>query len=458
MNIKIVQDNSRTERNVSDNVVETIYQEVKEYETHDVSKLVGSIEINRGYKDAVEFLNRNYSNLAISTKFEPYIRFEDSVMEQLLLNRFSTLDTPVGDGIGITQSDLNTINQHWFWDFVSHNTEITKFNELALCINYKNFGSTGFKDCTNLEEIDLTNIEIISAGGFLQNTKIKQVNLPNLTKISAGSIFNNCTSLESFNAPLLEEITNGNPAHFYNCTSLKTINIPKYNGRIHEEMFRNCTSLETLNIGNIIEIYTGGFRNCPKLTSIDLSECTKIIGDYAFISCSSLTTLGDTSNITYLSGSYIFYDCSSLRGVLDLSNVSNNFSLVGTFCNCSNLTKIKLGITNSIGGRWHTFDNGRKAFYGCTNLVTIDIKQLNFTASEYKAAFGNNTALRNFIIRNTESIPEINSEATSVNINCFGGSNVKVYVDDNLLETYKTTEGWEAMVDYLYPISEFVES
>jgi len=454
MNVKIVQDNSRTERNVSDDVVEILYQETKNYETHDNSKLIGSIEINRGYSDAVEFLNRNYSNLTISTKFESYIRFEDPIVEQLILDRFSTLDTPVGDGIGITQSDLNSINQGWFWD-TFQNTEITKFNEFKLCINYKNLSSASFKNCTKLEEINLTNIEIISVASCLQNTKIKEAYLPNLTKITAGNIFYNCTELESFNAPLLEQITGA--SHFYNCTSLKTINIPIFNGRISESMFRNCSSLETLNIGNITEIVGSyAFLGCKELSSIDLSECTKIQSDSVFNGCSSLTNLGDTSNITYFNGTWTFFNCSNLTGTLDLSNISNDFNLTGTFNNCSNLTKIKLGVTNTIGSRWHGFDNDRKAFYGCTNLVTIDIKQLNHTALEYKSAFGNNPALRNFIIRNTENIPAFDNEQTTVNINCFGGSNVKVYVDDNLLETYKTTEGWEDMIDYLYPISEYV--
>ena len=56
MNIKINQDNTRTEINVSDNVVETIYQKVKNYETHDSQNLSGLIEINHGYIDAVNFL------------------------------------------------------------------------------------------------------------------------------------------------------------------------------------------------------------------------------------------------------------------------------------------------------------------------------------------------------------------------------------------------------------------
>lgn len=479
MDIKIVQDNSRTERNVSDNVVETIYQEVKEYETHDVSKLVGSIEINRGYEDAVNFLNKNYSNLTINTKFEPYIRFEDKEVEHILVDRFFNWNPRMGDGVGLTKSDMNNApGTYYLLDNFANNTDIRKFNELKYLTKYTDFSGGVFRKCTNLEELDMSNILAISgnAGGYgFQSTALKTIDLPICTSLTMGGAFDSCTKLTTFNAP--EAIGKLGDSFFYNCTSLvnvtipkiqelgqycfgkctslTTLNIPNVNGSIKSSTFYNCSSLTNLTIGEINEIYVSAFDGCSNLTSIDLSNCTKISGDWVFSKCSSLTNLGDTTNITSLSSRGGFNNCSSLTGILDLSNATLNSNNSQLFNGCSNLTKIKLGTVQNIGDRWNVFDAPRRPFNGCTSLVTIDIKQLNMVPFE-SSCLCNTPSFRNFIIRNTESIPEINNEMTSVNINCFGGSLVKVYVDDNLLETYKTTEGWEEMVNYLYPISEYV--
>lgn len=95
--IKINQDNTRTEINVSDNVVEKIYQEVKDYETHDPSDLSGLIEINHGYLDAVSFLNANYPRFRCRTLGDPYVRFEDPLVESTMIQRMLNFyNNPIG--------------------------------------------------------------------------------------------------------------------------------------------------------------------------------------------------------------------------------------------------------------------------------------------------------------------------------------------------------------------------
>ena len=110
MDIKINQNNSLIESNVSDNVVETMYQKLKNKNTHDQQKLIGRIEINHGYEDAVSFLNNTYRNFRCLTTGESYIRFTDPKVEALLKNCLTSNMSYTGSGL--TQSDLNKFNDY----------------------------------------------------------------------------------------------------------------------------------------------------------------------------------------------------------------------------------------------------------------------------------------------------------------------------------------------------------
>lgn len=103
-----------------------------------------------------------------------------------------------------------------------------------------------------------------------------------------------------------------------------TVNsITSFNGKF------NGSSIVTFNelsqFPNITEINNNNrFNDCSSLTSIDLKNITKVSGKdgyqrWNFESCTSLTNIGDTSNITYV-GFNAFYQCP-LQGEIDFSNV-----------------------------------------------------------------------------------------------------------------------------------------
>ena len=84
---------------------------------------------------------------------------------------------------------------------------------------------------------------------------------------------------------------------------------------------------------NELELFTGiteinsqnSFSDCTNLTSINLKNITKVSGvngyqRWNFEGCTSLTNIGDTSNITYL-GYQAFQDCP-ITGNIDFSNVT----------------------------------------------------------------------------------------------------------------------------------------
>lgn len=475
MNFKINQDNTKVEINVPDNVVEIIYQEVKNRESHNQNDLIGNIQIRHGYEDAIDFLNNNYTKFSVNRIQDPYIRFADKNVEQILIN-YLTDHNYHCDGIGLTQYDVNQFDKGYMFDTIRGKTNITRFPELNRFTNFKKMDGGSFENCTNLEEVNLTNIISITGSKCFQNTKLTTVDLSNCTSITGASIFYGCTSLITVNAP---QITTLSYEAFSGCTSLTTLNIDWENlTSVGAYGLYNCQNLIIPKIENIETIAGYAFYNCKNLIEIDLKNCTQLL-NHCFYGCSSLTTLGDLSNITKIETAALqgctsltslgnlpnnieigcdstFGECENLEGTLDLSNctVQNNGVLIGTFRNCKKLTRILLGNINSIGGRWNVFENGRKAFHNCTSLHTIDVKNLTKVINDW-AAINNCPNLQNFIIRNTTDIPQLD-DCTAISMNAFGGTNVKIYVPDEMVDVYKTDSIWMAIENYIYPLSEYV--
>ncbi len=86
------------------------------------------------------------------------------------------------------------------------------------------------------------------------------------------------------------------------------------------------------------------------------------IGDFAFISCSSLTSVTIPNSVTTI-GDYAFSDCSSLTSV----TIPNSATTIGAgaFLGCSSLTSIT--IPNSVTSI------GFAAFSGCSSLTSVTI-------------------------------------------------------------------------------------
>jgi hypothetical protein len=134
------------------------------------------------------------------------------------------------------------------------------------------------------------------------------------------------------------------------------------------------------------------------------------IGDCAFYSCSSLTTV-DLPEATSI-GSNAFFGCSNLTTV-DLPEATSIGS--NAFYNCSSLTTVDLPKATSIGN---------STFYGCSKLTTV-------------------------ILRNTEQV------ATLSSTNAFDrAANAIIYVPDSLVDSYKAAKNWSTYADRIKGLSE----
>jgi hypothetical protein len=173
------------------------------------------------------------------------------------------------------------------------------------------------------------------------------------------------------------------------------------------------------------------------LKNIKLPVNTTSIGARAFYGCSSLTSVGDASNITSISQSCFLY-CKSLESI----NISNKCTYIAAdaFSNCINLKSIgDVSSVNSFGQTTWTrtaltnfiipsicIEIGDQCFYRCTSMQYI------------KCLAG--------------TPPYLGNNAFDYTNNC------PIYVPDNSVDTYKSATNWSIYASRIKALSTFIES
>jgi hypothetical protein len=155
------------------------------------------------------------------------------------------------------------------------------------------------------------------------------------------------------------------------CSSLPSIVIPNSVTSIGSLAFYNTAWLSNqkeglVYIGNMLYTYGGVM---PLNTSITIREGTLGIADYAFSSCTGLTSVIIPNSVTNI-GICAFNYCSSLASV----TIGNGVTSIGSmaFYYCSRLTSVTIG--NSVASI------GSYAFGGCSRLSTVNFNAENCTS------------------------------------------------------------------------------
>ena len=247
--------------------------------------------------------------------------------------------------------------------------------EVKLPSTLTKFGGYIFQNCTSLTSFDLTGLTQIGRNCF-QNTGLTSVAVPSSVNTDIGNYaFADCAALSS--VTIAEGVTGVGTNTFQNCTQIAEIHLPSTVDTIGNYAFNGCTSLVSINIpAAVSKLGTYVFQNCTSLAEVTFDEGSALtqFGNYCFDGCISLTSIDLPETVTFL-GQYTFRGCglveidlSALTGLTRIASTATTTSVTSniyTFADCKSLTRVVLpeGLTLIAG---YVFD-------GCENLSSINL-------------------------------------------------------------------------------------
>ena len=374
----------------------------------------------------------------------------------------------------------------------------------ANCIALKNIvmpdsvtfiDDNAFSGCLSLKDIRIPNNLInIPDNAFSACYSLNDITIPNSVKSMGDCVFYFCENLGNVyfqgNAPELgEEVFFNTPSTvyylegtkgwtntfggcptveckgwftqdgvIYACQSDKTAVVGGYIGELNSVVIPKTISIDSTNysvtsIGdyafsssesltsiiipdNVTFIGEGAFKGCSSLTSIIIPNGVTFIGNQTFYNCSSLTSITISDSVTSI-GDYAFLGCSSLPSI----TIPDNVTSIGNyaFYNCDSLTNIMIPNTVTYIGE-DTFYNcsslvsitlsdnvtsiGNWAFSKCSSLISITIPDSVISIGNY--AFYNCSKLTRVCFK---------GDAPTIGSSVFSGTEATVYYKDG-------AEGW----------------
>ncbi len=241
-------------------------------------------------------------------------------------------------------------------------------------------GDYAFRDCTGLTSVTIPNsVTSIGSSAFEACTGLTEVSIGNSVTAIGGTTFYYCTGLTS--VTIGNSVTPIGYRAFEGCTCLTSVTIPNSVTSIDYDAFRDCSGLTSVIIPNsVTKIGEWAFYECEGLTEVniyDLSAWCRIdfglnyanpmyyakklklngteikdlvisnnitqIKDYAFYSCTGLTSVTIPNSVTKI-GDHAFSECYGLTSV----SIPNSVTEIGgdAFCWCTGLTSVT--IPNSV--------------------------------------------------------------------------------------------------------------
>ena len=233
-------------------------------------------------------------------------------------------------------------------------------------------GNYAFYNCSSLTSVTIPNsVTSIGDYAFSNCSSLTSIEIPNSVTSIGGRAFSWCSSLTS--VTIGNSVTSIGDYAFYNCRSLTSIEIPNSVTSIGERAFWYCSSLTSVTIPNsVTSIGYAAFSGCSSLTSVTIPSSVTSIGDQAFSGCSSLTSLSvEAGNTVYDSrnncNAIIENSTNTLIFGCQNTTIPNSVTSIGNwaFVGCSSLTSVT--IPNSVTSI------GESAFGYCSSLTSVTI-------------------------------------------------------------------------------------
>ena len=349
----------------------------------------------------------------------------------------------------IVSDSITTIKANAF-----QGTPITKLHlkNLTNIPNYMAF------ECRHLTSVDMPNvITVDDESNFCKCYALSSVSLPKLQRIAmrmfqacalteatfesatylARGCFFDCSKLETINLPNVTEM--GQDAFSGGCSSLKNVNMPKLHTISSSNGFNSCIALEEISLPELTKINGAStFARCKKLKSINFPKLTDYSGDSTFRYCSALETV--TLPAIKVVGNRMFEDCTSLSS----ASFPTCTRIYGAaFQDDVSLVSVDAPETTIIDG-W--------AFY---NTQVIKLKFPKLVNINGDKAFMNCKNLSALLLANDKV-------CTLANSNAFTGTPIAsgtgyIYVNDDLVDSYKLATNWTVYKNQIKSISEYVE-
>ena len=237
-------------------------------------------------------------------------------------------------------------------------------------------GNRAFYGCSELTSIEIpASVTSIYGSAFLNCIGLNSITFEkNSSLTSIGNrAFYGCSGLEGVELP--ENVTSIGAEAFSNCSGLVSVEIPKGVTSIGEKIFGFCSNLESITVENgntkyhsagncVIETETKTLITGCKNSIIPTDGSVTTIGEYAFYSCSGLSSIEIPSSITSI-GDSAFYGCSGLSSIeipKSVTSIAEN-----AFYGCQGLTSVifEKGSELTI--------IGERAFSGCGEITGIEI-------------------------------------------------------------------------------------
>ena len=197
-------------------------------------------------------------------------------------------------------------------------------------------------------------------------TTISITDLKSTAISSVSSLFENRSSLTSVTLSnlLLPNVTDLS-AMFKGCSNLSSIDLSDFKcGKVAStaNMFNECSGLTTLNIAGLDTSETTNmnamFRRCSSMTTIDISAL-------------------NTKNATDMG--YMFSGCSGITSIADV-HIDSATNIVSMFNECSKLTTVTFVGGGNSSATPTALSSGndkmKNIFNGCTQLTTVNVKNL----------------------------------------------------------------------------------